>query len=350
MALDSDTLQMMLDSADRLLGEQCQPETVNSAEKGEWPAGLWQEIEAAGLTVVAVPEEQGGAGGAISDMAAVQRLFGYYAVPAPAAETALARHLCSAAGLEPPEGPLTLALDPAGLRASSDGKKITGRVRHVPWAAKSVGIVAVARAEKGPAIALLSPQSAKIGAGANAAGDARDDVAFQDSVAMAAAAAPGSVDRIWALAALMRVQQMAGAGQRALDICTLYARERKQFGRPIGNFQAVQQLLAELAGYVAAVNSAAESAALAADAPDAGFAIAAAKTRAGENAGRIGAIAHQVLGAMGFTYEHNLHHFTRRLWSWRDEFGSDTSWAMEVGRHMLALGPEGLWPALTAGA
>jgi acyl-CoA dehydrogenase len=60
-------------------------------------------------------------------------------------------------------------------------------------------------------------------------------------------------------------------------------------------------------------------------------------------------MGHQVLGAMGFTYEHNLHHFTRRLWAWRDDYGSDTFWAAELGRLVCAAGPESLWPGLTAG-
>ena len=54
--------------------------------------------------------------------------------------------------------------------------------------------------------------------------------------------------------------------------------------------------------------------------------------RVGEAAGTGAAIAHQVHGAMGFTYEHTLHHATRRLWAWREEFGNETYWAMRLGR------------------
>jgi hypothetical protein len=58
-------------------------------------------------------------------------------------------------------------------------------------------------------------------------------------------------------------------------------------------------------------------------------------------------MAHQVLGAMGFTYEHRLHHFTRRLWTWRDDFGSDAAWAMEIGRAITGAGAEAVWPRLS---
>ena len=60
------------------------------------------------------------------------------------------------------------------------------------------------------------------------------------------------------------------------------------------------------------------------------------------------AIAHQVHGAIGFTQEHSLHHLTRRLWSWRDEFGNDAEWSRRLGHAAIAAGADGLWPMITA--
>jgi acyl-CoA dehydrogenase len=81
---------------------------------------------------------------------------------------------------------------------------------------------------------------------------------------------------------------------------------------------------------------------------DPGFEIAVAKVRAGEAAGIGAGIAHQVHGAIGFTYEHQLHFVTRRLWSWRAEFGGEGYWAEELGRGVAALGADALWPSVTA--
>ena len=50
----------------------------------------------------------------------------------------------------------------------------------------------------------------------------------------------------------------------------------------------------------------------------------------------------------GFTYEHSLHFATRRLWSWRAEFGSESYWAGELGRRVTSRGADALWPDLTA--
>ncbi|WP_344252620.1 acyl-CoA dehydrogenase family protein [Pseudonocardia hydrocarbonoxydans] len=75
--------------------------------------------------------------------------------------------------------------------------------------------------------------------------------------------------------------------------------------------------------------------------------MAAAKARAGEAAGEVARIAHQVHGAIGFTREHDLRLLTTRLWAWRDEDGSDAHWQAELGATVLAAGPEALWPMVT---
>ena len=140
-------------------------------------------------------------------------------------------------------------------------------------------------------------------------------------------------------------------------------RERVDFERPIAKFQAVQHNLARLAGEVAAAMAAAGSAADAiANALGGGTAgtcvgsfddavlleVAAAKIRVGEAAGEGAGIAHQVLGAIGFTREHVLHRFTQRLWAWRDDFDNESAWAVRLGALVAAGGGEGLWPLLAS--
>ncbi len=165
---------------------------------------------------------------------------------------------------------------------------------------------------------------------------------------LAAAPAAGvPADAIRLYGAMARAAQMAGALESCLEQAVRYATERKQFGRPIGSFQAIQQSLAVLAGHVAASGIAAESAFRAADRGDARFEVAAAKVRVGEAAGIGAGIAHQSHGAIGFTYEHSLHFATRRLWSWRAEFGSESAWARDLGRAVVGRGADDLWPMLT---
>lgn len=151
----------------------------------------------------------------------------------------------------------------------------------------------------------------------------------------------------------MRAAQMAGAMEGAVTLAVQHAGDREQFGRPIAKFQAIQQMLARAAARAAQARSAAETAFLALDRAgddltDAEWDVAAAKVVAGEAAEIVYDAAHQTHGAIGFTYEHELHFTTRRLWAWRGEFGAETFWAQDIGRRVLARGADNLWPDLTA--
>jgi alkylation response protein AidB-like acyl-CoA dehydrogenase len=145
---------------------------------------------------------------------------------------------------------------------------------------------------------------------------------------------------------------MAGALEHILDQSVQWSLDRVQFGRPIAKFQAIQHNLAMLAGEVAAAGAAADAAAEAiarhgVGGERAAAAVAIAKLRVGEAAGTGAAIAHQVHGAMGFTYEHSLHQATRRLWAWREEFGNETHWAVQLGHMVAERGADALWPFIT---
>jgi alkylation response protein AidB-like acyl-CoA dehydrogenase len=141
-----------------------------------------------------------------------------------------------------------------------------------------------------------------------------------------------------------------------LDLTVAYATEREAFGRPIAKFQAIQHTIAVMACEVAAAASSAPSAADAVD--DAGgvlpdddgqfLEIASAKVRCSEAAAVAAKVAHQVHGAIGVSAEHVLHRFTLRVLAWRDDFGDDSYWAVELGRRIAALGDEALWPLLAS--
>ena len=75
---------------------------------------------------------------------------------------------------------------------------------------------------------------------------------------------------------------------------------------------------------------------------------AVAMIRPGEAAGLCAGLAHQVHGAIGFTYEHGLHYLTKRLMSWRNEFGNEAEWGLLLGRHLAAAGADRLWAEITS--
>ena len=140
-----------------------------------------------------------------------------------------------------------------------------------------------------------------------------------------------------------------GGSKGVLNHAVNYANERKQFGKNLAQFQAVQQNLATFACEAAAANCAAMGAAQALDRnADSVFEVAAAKLRANRAVGAGTALAHQVHGAIGFTEEYPLHPLTRRLWAWRSEFGNDSRWSELLGARITARGANNFWADLTA--
>ena len=329
---------------DRVFEEHCGKPVRESAEAGVWPVRLWQALEEVGLPLAALPESAGGAGIAFADAMFALRRTAYHAAPVPLAETMLAGRLLVAAGLEVPPGALTIA---PGNPLSVSGGKVSGAVARMPWGNQCAHAVVAAEREGTQMIALVATAGAAGIVEKNLAGEPRVKMAFRGVAPVAMAPFANAAARLAAEGALYRSVQMAGALERALEYALLYANERVQFGRPIGKFQAIQHMLAVLAGHAAAASAAADAAVEASrEGPDE-FAVAVAKARAGEAAGKGAEIAHQVHGAMGYTREHNLHYVTRRLWSWRDEFGNETHWQTRLGRMIAAKGADALWPMLT---
>ena len=241
------------------------------------------------------------------------------------------------------------------IELGADGH-LKGRARHVPFARRSRHVAVLARRAGVPIAALVEADGLGITPGTSLAGDPQDTVSFDGIAVAASGPAPGlGPVALVRLGAALRAQQMAGALEHILDQSVQWSLDRVQFGRPIAKFQAVQHNLAMLAGKVAAAGAAADAAAeaIARDgvaSDKAAAEVAIAKIRAGEAASTGAAIAHQVHGAMGFTYEHSLHHATRRLWAWREEFGNETLWAERLGRMVVMTGADALWPLITQGS
>jgi len=353
--LETETL--VADAARRILGDLADPRSVNRAGDDTWKGPAWAALEEAGLTLAWVPEALGGAGAELSDGFAVLREAGRFALGLPLAETLLAGWLLSTAGLAAPAGAMTCApaREGEGLTLSGNGT-LSGALRAIPFVkgAKHLAVLA-ARKEGGLVVALVDAAQAHSNDTIGIGGDPLNSVTFSAARPAAVKDAPAGLDEqaLLLMGAVARAMQMAGALEAVLDLAISYANERVAFERPIAKFQAVQHNLARLAGETATAIAAAGSAAdTMAKATVFGEAVlleaAAAKIRVGEAAGEGAAIAHQVLGAIGFTQEHTLHRFTRRLWAWRDDFGSESAWAVKLGNLVAAQGADGLWPMLAA--
>lgn len=297
--------EILLEQVGRLLAQHATPALLRSVEAGEWPAALWAECAALGLTEALAGADALG----WDDAVAVWVLLGRHNAPVPLAEA-------MAAGALAPAGEGFTAL------AQPNGAALWGR-----------------------AAAQVLAGDGALHAAAFAPGVARPSNEPWDRAAL-----PGGEATLLA-GALVNAAKLAGGCEAALDLSVDYANVRKQFGKPIGQFQAVSQQLAQAAGEVAAAGVAVANAGRAVarrGLAGAGFEIAAAKVMAGEAAALVAAVAHQVHAAIGFTQEYHLHFTTRRLWAWRDAFGTERFWADRIGRAALARGGAALWPDLAA--
>ncbi|WP_094194046.1 acyl-CoA dehydrogenase family protein [Bradyrhizobium viridifuturi] len=349
----SETAALLSESATRLFGAVNDGE-LRKAELGGWSETSWREVAEAGFPLAFVSEAGGGFGVAPAEAIELVRIAGYHAAPVPLAEAMLANRLLTEAGFAPVDRPATIApvtgCTAFSLQREGAGWRIRGRAVGVPWARHAGTIVALADHDGSPFVVALNRTIAELEQRASLAGvpsDALTIDALLSNDDVRPAPTRWNCETLRAAGAALRVAEMAGALERVLELTVTYANERVQFGKPIGKQQAVQQSLAVLAGQVAACGGAAAIAGAAFDGLDIPS-IAAAKARAGEAVSVAAPIAHQVHGAIGFTEEHRLHFFTRRLWAWRDEFGSERHWSAILGGQALAAGAEGLWPFVTA--
>jgi len=338
----SELAAILADAVGRLFGDLVTAESLAEAEARVWPSALWDALESSGLTRPLVSEARGGAGGGWDEAWVLVHAAGRSGAPVPLAETIVASWLVEQVGLDVPDGPLTLVPDASRVRIS--GERVDGDAARVPWGEAAGHVVVVADGR----LALVPRAGLGIAAGANLAREPRDGVRFDDARATVAPLGALPADVVRRAGALVRAAQIAGGLETMLALSVRYANERVQFGRAIGKFQAIQQQLAVLAEHAAAATLAAETAFAAMARGDAGFETAVAKVRCGEAADAGAAIAHAVHGAIGFTYEHELQFTTRRLWSWRAEFGGESAWAAELGRVATGRGADALWPDLTA--
>lgn len=342
---------MLADSAERLFSGQITPALVARAESGDRLDELWALIQQQGFDLALVPEDSGGSGLDWWTVFPLVQLAGKYSLPLPLPETFLASWLLARAGLEIPEGRLTVAkLGKENMIPEGEGVRLCGSVRDVPWAGSVEQIVVCSELADGVYVGVIGAPQIEIANQLNIAREPRDTVTFHENTFVKLT----RVDEVPSFAvtylgAMLRSAQMAGAAERLLEQSVQYAGERVQFGKPLSAFQIIQQHIAVIACEAAAMSAGASYAFSRADHDMPELAIAAAKIRAGMGAGKVASLAHAVHGAIGFTYEHTLHYSSRRLWAWRSEFGSHTWWSERLGRAAIAAGPDQWWPTLTRG-
>jgi acyl-CoA dehydrogenase len=348
---------IVAETAEKIFADLADAQTINRDNKGAWKAPLWQALTEAGLPLAWVPEDCGGSGASLAEGFSVLSAGGRFAVAVPLAETMLAGWLLAQGKIASPDGEMTVV--PASpkdrIAVNADGS-LSGKARGVPFAKAAKHFAVLASDAKGSvSIALVDAATCRIETGLGLGGDNSDTVTLDKVQSLTTKPAPKGFDqtRLMLMGGVARSLQIAGALESMLEISVRYSNERIAFEKKISKFQAVQHNLARLAGEsaaaLAAATSAADAIANATSFNDEVFLEAvAAKIRCAEAAEKGGGIAHQVHGAIGFTIEHILHRYSLRALAWRDDFGSESYWAVELGKLVCNRGADELWPLVAS--
>jgi acyl-CoA dehydrogenase len=347
---------IVAETAEKIFADLADAQAINHDKQGTWKAPLWQALSEAGLPLAWVPDRLGGSGASLAEGFSVLGAAGRFAVAVPLAETMLAGWLLAQAKIASPEGEMTVipASPKDRITLNSDGS-LSGRARGVPFARQAKHFAVLTSGNGGWLIALVDATKGRIEAGLGLGGDNSDTVTLDKVQPIITRPAPKGFDQnaLMLMGGVARSLQIAGALESMLDISVRYSNERVAFEKKISKFQAVQHNLARLAGEsaaaLAAATSAADTIANASAFDDAVFLEAAsAKIRCSEAAEKGSAIAHQVHGAIGFTIEHILHRYSLRALAWRDDFGSESFWAVELGKLVARRGADQLWPLVAS--
>jgi alkylation response protein AidB-like acyl-CoA dehydrogenase len=342
------TQQVLKNSAREFFSAECPIAEVRRLMEtpAAYDTALWQKMAHQGWTGIVFDEEYDGLGLGLVEMAVALEEMGRALLPGPYLSTVLLAGVAIDAAGNPAqkrkflsrismgESRATLALLEASARWDPDavqldahptpaGFALNGRKMFVPDASAADFLVCAAR--RGPELGLfivprgargltISPlpaidETRKLYqvAFADVPVDAEDFLAIGDR-------ARAALDRALAVATVALAAEMVGGMQRIMEIAVEYAKARKQFGKPIGQFQAVQHLCADMLLLTESSRSAAYYAAWALQerAPEADVAVSIAKAYASDAYREVGNRGIQVQGGMGFTWENNVHLYYKR--------------------------------------
>ena len=367
----NETQELIRSSAADYLSDRSPSDFVRAMATDErgYTDEFWREVGELGWLGLIVPEEHGGSGMDMSDMSVLLGEWGAALAPGPLVESAVVsasainefgsdvqkqEWLPSIATGETIAVPALVGMDGStnpgamGVRASetSNGWVISGTSRFVPYGNSADLVLMPAETDAGVTVFAVPVKSAegtvnvnrvKMASGAPACDIEMNEVVVSSaSVLGEAGGGDDVVGHMMLYGAAARASQMVGAGSAVTDRTIEYVKDRRQFGRPIGAFQVIQHYMADMATKVKSAKHLADRAAWAlsadVDGAMASRIVSQAKWTANTLMHDIVWKAHQSHGAIGFTWEHDLHLYTRRVLSWRADFGDTDSHIENLAR------------------
>ena len=328
------------------------------------PAGttdaVWQGLSELGATGLLVPSEHGGAGMSMVEAGVVSEELGAAVHPGPwlstavAAARALARMGAGGAATRlltgiadgstiATVGPFSGSLPRS--TESADGALLNGVLDPIADAAAADVVLVLAEDGSGTGLFAVATSSPGVSVTPEPGIDPttkQSRVALDDAPAQRlAGASPDAISAVVDDVLIAHAADALGAARAVLELAVDYAKTRKQFGQPIGSFQAVQHLCADMYETVELARSGVVHALWAADAADPEVRHLAA-IRCKAFAGRLATVADtaiQVFGGIGYTWEHDAHLYFKRLLGWNAFLGGPDRYLQELGADVAARQP-----------
>jgi alkylation response protein AidB-like acyl-CoA dehydrogenase len=343
--------EMLRASARKLLDVECPPTLVRAmlADATAHAPALWRHLADLGALGILLPAEHGGQGGNLLDLIVVLEEMGRALVPGPFFAAALggltvglaaspAQHALLLPALARGDRLAVLAIGTdhaagmVGVEAgqAADGISLRGEIGFVMDAHVADMLVVPARREGATILVVVAATHPGVIVTALRTVDmtrrlcsVRLDATVPATAVLAGSDADAVLARVLRHARAGLAVEAVGVATRALELSVAYANERKQFGRPIGSFQAVKHKCVDMMVGIETARSLAYYAAWAVgeDASDADTAVAMAKAYAGDVAKAVTSEAIQVHGGIGFTWEHPIHLYHRRALAIGAAFG-----------------------------
>jgi len=356
----TETQQLFQRSARELFAQECPPTLVREMiEKNEpYSDVIWSKLVEQGWTGLTVSEEDGGLGLSMVELAIAFEEMGRALVPGAFLSTvALAGSLIEKACSTEYRTKRLQAICDGGLKATvalleksanweidsvklaatavSGGFKLNGTKLFVSDASAADYIITAARSETGLVLAFVNREAAGVTIKPMPAVDAtrllyavefNDVIVSAEDVVSDSATARTSLEYALDVATLGVAAEMVGGMQLLLEASVEYAKTRKQFGKPIGQFQAVQHHCANMLLMTESARSAVYYAAwlMGNDLQAAPVAVSMAKTYASDSYREVGNLAIQVHGGIGFTWDENIHFYYKRAKASELMFGDAT--------------------------
>jgi len=372
----SEEQEMLRTSARDFLHKECPKQLVKQLDESEtgYSPELWQKMAGLGWMGLPFPEKYGGGGGSFLDLVVLLDAMGYNVVPGPFFSTVVLGGLAIlSSGNEEQKKEflsriatgkliLTLALtepsaryDAASIKTTAEAHDgnyiINGMKLFVLDANVADYLLCVARTkttgkpENGITVFLVDSKSpgVKCTLLKTLARDKQCEIIF-DKVSVPKNNILGGLNRGWQVvqdvlqkAKVAKCAEMVGGAQAALDMAIAYAKERVQFNRPIGSFQAIQHYCANMVSDVDGSRFVTYKAAWkVSEGLPAAFDVAVAKAWTGSAYGRVTLMGHQIFGAVGFTMDHDMHLYYRRAKAGDIMFG-DSAFQRKIVAQELGL-------------